>query len=99
MRALAVIVLCLVALPSQAEECRTWPQMVERLAGYGQTPVQDALMGWTTGRRLILPNRLTVFVSPTDDQWTIVQQDPTGCTVKFGHGLGWKWLSARRPSE
>jgi len=81
------ILLCLLSVAS-AEECLSWPQMVDYLNGYGQIPSQ---VGLTESS-----NTMTVFVNPEMDTWTIVHRTPLGCTTIWDQGIGWRWLFRER---
>lgn len=88
MRLFCALMLSLSASTASAE-CLTWQQMLGRLSQYGQIPVAHGLIRSAT---------LTPFVNP-DGVWTIVRRTPLGCTSVFAQGIGWRWLSRKRPSE
>ena len=89
MRVAMLFVILSVAWPASAQECRSWSDMVEDRASYGQIPVRQGL---TDPSRYLM----TVFVNPRTTTWTIAVLMPQGCVTVYTQGIGWRWLSKRQ---
>ena len=85
-----IAVLCFFSVwPVSAQECNSWQQVSAHLKNYGQILAARAP---TDGGNL-----MGIFVNPATDTWTVVRQVPLGCTAVLSQGIGWRWLSEKRP--
>lgn len=96
MRRILAIVAVLVLLPLTVSaqvivrpclKMSAWIDSLER--EWGEYPIAIGIVGPTA--------RMTVFVSPTSQTWTLVITDQNGCGHEAGSGKSWTWLELPDP--